>query len=217
MTEETDHILYMLPVSPFSMRIIMQIRLKDLQIEMLEPPGGIHSKAYSALAPIAKVPALKLPGGTVVGESSVIANYLEDRFPHCPLLPLDPEERIQARLGAHIAELYIMNRMLPIFAQLDPATRVQATVENIITDIFQGLGWLEDHCKMASAGYDAPYVTCTLVPILYYVERILPLFGKDVPLNNFPHVAALYERMCDSTISRESIGKLDTALTAYGL
>ena len=47
--------------------------------------------------PHGRVPVLE-EGGWVLPESAVIDEYLEERFPEPPLLPLDPSERAAARL-----------------------------------------------------------------------------------------------------------------------
>jgi glutathione S-transferase len=66
-----------------------------------------QSEEYLARSPMGKVPFLELDGGRRLTESAVICEYLEEAYPHSPLLPLDPFERARVReLVAHI-ELYL--------------------------------------------------------------------------------------------------------------
>ncbi len=58
--------------------------------------GDQFDPAYLALNPAAVVPTL-VHGGTVVTESNVILEYLDDAFPENPLRPDDPAERAAAR------------------------------------------------------------------------------------------------------------------------
>ena len=52
---------------------------------------------FLALNPYGKVPIL-LDEGAVIYESTVVNEYLEDRFPEPPLIPTDPLGRAQVRL-----------------------------------------------------------------------------------------------------------------------
>ena len=52
---------------------------------------------FLALNPYGKVPVL-LDEGAIIYESTVVNEYLEDRFPHSPLMPRDPLGRAEVRL-----------------------------------------------------------------------------------------------------------------------
>lgn len=56
-----------------------------------------HRPEYRALNPNASVPAL-VDGDTIVYDSTVINEYLEDRFPDPPLLGNDPIRRARIRM-----------------------------------------------------------------------------------------------------------------------
>jgi glutathione S-transferase len=77
--------LYDLDQSPFAARVRMALYAKGLTASLTPPPGGARSAAYRAINPLALVPALVLDDGTVIPESEIIIEYLEDRFPAPPL------------------------------------------------------------------------------------------------------------------------------------
>lgn len=59
---------------------------------------GEHQKPeFLALNPYGKVPVL-LDDGAIIYESTVVNEYLEDRFPDPPLMPRDPLGRAEVRL-----------------------------------------------------------------------------------------------------------------------
>src|SRR5690606_11781819 len=79
------------------------------------PPGGARSAEYRAINPLALVPALMLDDGTVIPESEIIVEYLEDRFPNPPLRPAAPEERARARLLARLADEHLAPPLKELF------------------------------------------------------------------------------------------------------
>ena len=95
--------LYSFELSPYAARARLAVYRKGLDVEIVEPPeGGPAGEAYRAINPLGKVPALVLDDGTVIPESAVIVEYLEDRFPTASLLPRAPEDRARARLIARV-------------------------------------------------------------------------------------------------------------------
>ncbi|RYZ13175.1 MAG: glutathione S-transferase family protein [Comamonadaceae bacterium] len=59
--------------------------------------GEQHSPEYLAMNPNGVVPALLLEDGRVLYESSVIAEYLEETYPHPSIRPADPYDRATLR------------------------------------------------------------------------------------------------------------------------
>src|SRR2546430_1822987 len=115
--------LYSLPLSHFAARVRIAIREKGLDVEIVAPPGEApFPEEYRRVNPLGKVPALDV-GGRVIVESEVINEYLEDRFPTPPLLPVDPEARARARTLSRLHDLYLEPALHPLFFQLDPSTR----------------------------------------------------------------------------------------------
>jgi glutathione S-transferase len=61
---------------------------------------------YLALSPMGKVPYL-LVNGSIIRESEVICEYLEDAYPQKPLLPKEPLARAQVRELVTFIELHM--------------------------------------------------------------------------------------------------------------
>lgn len=81
--------------------------------EHLVYPG---SPELLAVNPAGKVPAMTTARGTLLGESSVLLEYLEDAYPDQPLYPADPEARARVRQLMKVSELYFdlpARRLLP--------------------------------------------------------------------------------------------------------
>ena len=74
--------LYTLDHSPYSTRVRTQIRHKHLPIKFVRPPE-LRSKILKNTFPLGQLPVLELDDGELLGESTVILNYLhqqEDGF-----------------------------------------------------------------------------------------------------------------------------------------
>ena len=63
--------------------------------------------SLKTFSPVGKVPAMTTEGGMQLSESSVLIDYLEDKYPEVPLYPADPDQRARVRQLMKTSELYI--------------------------------------------------------------------------------------------------------------
>lgn len=84
------------PLSPYAMKIRMMLYEKGIEFEKHEIRRESQRDELQRLNPRAEVPAL-VDGETVLFDSKVIAEYLEESFPNSPLLPKDPGARAECR------------------------------------------------------------------------------------------------------------------------
>jgi glutathione S-transferase len=92
--------LYDFKSSPNCQRVKVVLAEKNLPYEIV--PIDLRNKEqkapdYLKLNPYGKVPALT-DDGTVLYESLVINEYLEEKYPNPPLLPKDPAKKAKARI-----------------------------------------------------------------------------------------------------------------------
>jgi glutathione S-transferase len=69
-----------------------QIEFETIEIDLTDRPSWIYEKNETGRVPVIEEDAWILP------ESSVILEYLEERYPEPPLLPSDPGDRALARV-----------------------------------------------------------------------------------------------------------------------
>ena len=91
--------------SSAAFRVRIALNLKGLPYEMdfvhLTKDGGRqHSAEFNAVNPAELVPALQLDSGDVLTQSLAIIDYLDERHPQPPLLPVDPVQRARVRAVA---------------------------------------------------------------------------------------------------------------------
>jgi glutathione S-transferase len=93
-----------------------------------------------AINPTGKVPAMTTEKGTLLSESSVLLEYLEDAYPDHPLYPADAEARARVRQIVKVAELYLelpARRLLP--AVLGNVDFPQSTLDEVKSVLERGV------------------------------------------------------------------------------
>ena len=87
--------LYDFPLSApcWRVRIALTYKGLDWQSQQIHPLNGdSHKPEYLAVNPQGKIPALRLPNGTVLTQSYAILQYLEEAHPTPTLYPIDDLE-----------------------------------------------------------------------------------------------------------------------------
>ena len=186
--------LYTVPLSNFGNKSVIVAYEKNLDLEIVPPPGELASDAFLKINPLGKIPALEVDG-TVIPESEVINEYLEDRFPNPPLLPKDPAARARVRVLTRHHDLYLDPPMRSLFFQMDPKTRNAEIVKQGLAGSEKALDYLESRIGSPWAAGDAfTLADCALAPSVWYIIRLLPAFGVDDPLGKRPKTAAWFAR-----------------------
>ncbi|GAK45484.1 glutathione S-transferase domain-containing protein [Tepidicaulis marinus] len=92
--------LYEHPLSPYAQKNKMALREKGIDFECVTPDaigtGGVA--AFLEINPRAEVPALVTEDGMAIFDSTIIFDYIEERWPSPPLQPQDPAARARARM-----------------------------------------------------------------------------------------------------------------------
>jgi glutathione S-transferase len=104
--------------SPYARKVRIALYEKDLPFERVRAlHGDCNRTDFLHANPRAEVPAL-IEGGFSLYDSTIICEYLEDRWPAPPIYPRDPQRRAACRLVEDLAD-----------TQLDAATYAVAIVE----------------------------------------------------------------------------------------
>jgi glutathione S-transferase len=168
---------------------------KGLQWETtwLDLPSGEHKKPeYLAINPVGKVPAL-IDGGVIVHDSTIINEYLEDKFPRENLLPRDSAARARARKFEDYADAYLMPSLFKIFSEMrkPEGERNRERIAEGEREARQHFAYLEG--ELAGREYFADEYSLgdiSFVPPLANLERA----GFSIP-DDFPKLRAWWRRM----------------------
>ena len=128
----------------------------------------------------------------VLYDARVIIDYLDERFPHPPLMPVDPVTRAQFRLALFRIERdwYSLAEEIGTGAEQTAGPRGKGLEESILSsaEVFSAKKFfLSDEFSL---------VDCTIAPILWR----LPLFKIELPATT----GAPIQRYMDEVFSRPS-------------
>lgn len=187
--------LYSSDISPYASRCRIQIRHKNLPVEIVPPPGGLRSAELKAINPTGRIPVLDL-GERTLGESWAIMEYLEQKFPATPMLPADALELARIRELVRFTDLYLATAMFPMFLAL----RGTASAE----DVSKALSNLQDQLKVFEqllarkpivAALPLDLADAALVPVLCYAQIMAGHFGLADCLAPLPVTQAWWNRV----------------------
>jgi RNA polymerase-associated protein len=88
---------------PWSHRTRIVLAEKSIQVETIDVQEGLLPEDLLDLNPYQSVPTL-VDRDLVLYDSRVIMEYLDERFPHPPLMPVDPVARAQFRIALYRIE-----------------------------------------------------------------------------------------------------------------
>ena len=95
--------LFSKPNDPWSHRTRLVLAEKSISIDIVDVEDGNLPEDLLDLNPYNSVPTL-VDRDLVLYDSRVIIEYLDERFPHPPLMPVDPVTRAQFRLALYRIE-----------------------------------------------------------------------------------------------------------------
>jgi RNA polymerase-associated protein len=152
---------------------------KGINIDIVNVEPGALPEDLIDLNPYHSVPTL-VDRDLVLYDSRVIIEYLDERFPHPPLMPVDPVTRAQFRLALYRIERDWYGLTQQIEAEMDKKQQVRLKKilrDSILasSDVFKAKPFfLSDEFSLVDA---------SIAPILWR----LPAFGIDLP----PQAAAI--------------------------
>jgi glutathione S-transferase len=100
--------LYDHPLSPYGQKVRIALREKGVAFTPELPTGlgsGMAAPEFSAASPRGEVPVL-IDGDARIFDSTIILEYIEDRWPKPRLMPATPEERARVRMLEEVMDTH---------------------------------------------------------------------------------------------------------------
>ena len=118
--------LYVTLRSPYARKAWMALLEKSLPAEVVAIDLEHRPPDFAALSPIGKVPLLVDDDGTTVPDSTVICEYLEDRYRDAPLRGKGWETRLAVRQVDELGDALSDQAVALFFARRDGNTSAEA-------------------------------------------------------------------------------------------
>lgn len=206
--------LYNANLSNFASKCRLAIYEKGAPVEIVPIPGGeLKSPEYLKIYPLGKTPSLQVDG-QIIGESEVINEYLEDKFPQKPLLPKDPESRAKSRSISRFHDLYLEPPLRALFPQVSAKEKDQKLIGEKLAELKTRLDQLETMLL------DGPYALgsaftladCALVPTCFFLNLMLPMVGGPSFTDGHPKLAAWWAKVQERLTVQKVLEEQQAAL-----
>ncbi|HWM27304.1 MAG TPA: glutathione S-transferase N-terminal domain-containing protein [Woeseiaceae bacterium] len=192
--------LFSKPMCIHSHRTRLVLAEKNINIDIINVEGPDLPEDLMDLNPYQTVPTL-VDRDLVLYDSRVIIEYLDERFPHPPLMPVDPVTRAQFRLALfrietdwyQLAEQYEADsdRRLPVKSRKMLKESILASVDLFSAKQF----FLSDEFSL---------VDCSIAPVLWR----LPMYGIELG-THAGSVEGYMKRVFDRRSFRQSLTELE--------
>ena len=162
------------PADHYSHRVRIVLAEKGVSAEIISVEVGRHPLKLTEVNPYGSLPTL-VDRDLALWESTVVMEYLDERYPHPPLLPVYPVARANSRLLIHRIQRDWCGLVdIILDSRSKGSARVQACKE--LRESLTGVSPLfADKPFFLSEGQNL--VDCCLLPILWR----LPIMGIELP------------------------------------
>ncbi|NWA82707.1 MULTISPECIES: glutathione S-transferase N-terminal domain-containing protein [Pseudomonas] len=162
------------PADHYSHRVRIVLAEKGVSAEIISVEVGRHPPKLIEVNPYGSLPTL-VDRDLALWESTVVMEYLDERYPHPPLLPVYPVARANSRLLIHRIQRDWCGLVDVILdSRTKEAVRVQARKE--LRESLTGVSPLFAD-KPFFLSEEQSLVDCCLLPILWR----LPILGIELP------------------------------------
>jgi RNA polymerase-associated protein len=165
--------LFSAPDEPQSHRTRIVVAEKGIDIEVINVVPGKYPTDLLELNPYNSLPTL-IDRDLVLYDARVIIDYLDERFPHPPLMPVDPVLRAQFRLALYRIE-HDWYRLAEQIEQTTDAKRQSQLKKELGDTLAQSADIFK--IKPFFLGDEFSVVDATILPILWRMRR----YGIELP------------------------------------
>ncbi|KDP33367.1 hypothetical protein JCGZ_12916 [Jatropha curcas] len=202
----TEVKLYGVCASPYNWRVVLALKQKGIEFEFIEEDLSNKSQMLLEYNPVHKKIPVLVHGGKPVCESIVILEYIEEKWPHNPLLPSDPYEKAVARFWLKFA-----NDKFPAIIRMVLASGEER--EEAIKETLEMLQTLEEHGLIREKKFFGDdkinMVDIAFSGIARYLEPIESYLGiKLLEADKFPNLLAWINNFKEVPIVKDTLPPL---------
>jgi len=195
--------LFTLPDCADCHRVRIVLAEKDITVDIIEIDPDNKPEDLAELNPYNTAPTL-IDRDLVLYDARVIMEYLDERFPHPPLMPVDPVTRAHSRLALYRIEkdwyslLRDMDSGEP--EKADRARNILRSGVMSAVDVFA--------IKPYFLSTEFSLVDCTIAPVLWR----LPKYGIDMPSTGVKPLMRYMDRVFSREMFQESLTEAEKSI-----
>lgn len=191
--------LFSSPDTLQSHRVRCVLAEKGINVEVVDVDPAHPPEDLIDLNPYQSIPTL-LDRELVLYDAGVITEYLDERYPHPPLMPVDPVSRARLRLAMHrlMKDWYTLAKKLENKDKRSHEAARKRLTEDLVasSDVFSAAPFfLHDELTL---------VDCALAPLLWRLEH----FGIELP-RQAQAVRKYTDRVFDRASFRASLSEAE--------
>ena len=172
-TQRTSMALYSDPNSHYSHRVRIVLQEKGLSTEIIDMTQENMHFDLLEINPNAEIPVL-IDRDICLYDSLVLMEYLEERFPHPPLMPVYPVIKARSRLFILRLEQEWSKDLDYLALNPKPGSKTQKSKKDLKSNILSASSIFDEHPYFMSE--DFSLIDCCVAPILWR----LPALGIDI-------------------------------------
>ncbi|KRA83844.1 glutathione S-transferase family protein [Altererythrobacter sp. Root672] len=188
--------IYGFPLSPFVRKVVVAVKEKGLDAELVPSNPMQPDEEFAAASPFHKIPAFR-DGDFTIADSTAIVTYLEAKYPEPALLPAAPEARARAVWFEEVADTVltpagspiVLNRFLrPKLFGTEGDEAAALAAEEALT---KPLAYLED--AVSGEWLDGAFSVGDIA--VASVIRTLGYTGWELDASAYPQLSAWFGRV----------------------
>lgn len=204
-TKRSSMTFFSSPSDHYCHRVRIVLAEKGVTVDIVDIEEDDKPEDLAQLNPYNEVPTL-VDRDLSLYQANVITEYLDERFPHPPLLPVYPVARAQSRQLIHRIERDWCGHVDAILAGVEK----EAVLNKRRKELREGL------ISIAPVFIEKPFfmneeftlVDCAMAPILWR----LPLFGMELPEKQCEPLLKYAQRMFDRDSFQASLSEQESEI-----
>jgi len=194
--------LFSAPESIHSHRVRFVLAEKGINVEIVDVDSTSPPEDLIDLNPYQSIPTL-VDRDLVLYDVSVITEYLDERYPHPPLMPVDPVSRARLRL----AKYQLMHDWFPCIERIENGDSNEKEAARL--ELIENLVRTDEAFSAAKffLSDELTLVDCELGPLLWRLEY----YGVTIP-DQAKGVLAYCERLFELDSFQESLSDQEREL-----
>ena len=185
-------------ISPYVRKVLVFLETKGIGYEIDPIAPFVGNEEFARLSPLKRVPVL-IDGGLVLTDSSVICQYLEDKFPEPSLYPRDIADRARVRWLEEFADTRLADGLIwRLFYELSIKKRTTGVAADAVVlqrarevEIPAALDYLETQVPAEGFVFAEPSIADISIACYF---RTAQFVRYEIDALRWPRVAALLDR-----------------------